>query len=88
VDRAADPGVEADVEVGEAGDASAWRRVAGRVRWAFVRQGAAIFVVGAIGLVGVAKGQWFGGDDTPVLLVPWALIIAGLWRAALGAISR
>ena len=88
VDRAADPGVEADVEVGEAGDASAWRRVAGRVRWAFVRQGAAIFVVGAIGLVGVAKGHWFGGDDTPVLLVPWALIIAGLWRAALGAISR
>ena len=88
VDRAADPGVEADVEVGAAGDASAWRRVAGRVRWAFVGQGAAIFVVGAIGLVGVAKGQWFGGDDTPVLLVPWALIIAGLWRAALGAISR
>jgi hypothetical protein len=88
VDRAADPGVEAEVEVGEAGDASAWRRVAGRVRWAFVRQGAAIFVVGAIGLVGVAKGQWFGGDDTPILLVPWALIIAGLWRAALGAISR
>jgi hypothetical protein len=88
VDRAADPAVEADVEVGEAGDASAWRRVAGRVRWAFVGQGAAIFAVGAIGLVGVAKGQWFGGDDTPVLLVPWALIIAGLWRAALGAISR
>ena len=88
VDRAADPDVEADVEVGEAGDASAWRRVAGRVRWGFVRQGAVVFVVGAIGLVGVAKGHWFGGDDTPVLLVPWALIIAGLWRAALGAISR
>ena len=88
VDRAADPAVEADVEVGEAGDASAWRRAAGGVRWAFVGQGAAIFVVGAIGLVGVAKGQWFGGDDTPVLLVPWALIIAGLWRAALGATSR
>jgi len=88
VDRAADPGVEADVEVGEAGDASAWRRIAGRVRWAFVGQGTAIFVVGVIGLVGVAKGQWFGGEDTPVLLVPWALIIAGLWRAALGAISR
>jgi len=88
VDRAADPGVEADVEVGESGDESAWRRVAGRVRWALVRQGAVIFVVGALGLIGVAKGGWFGGDDTPVLLVPWALIIAGLWRAALGAISR
>jgi hypothetical protein len=88
VDRAADPQVEADVEVGEAGDEGAWRRVAGRVRWALVGQGAAIFVVGALGLIGVAKGGWFGGDDTPVLLVPWALIIAGLWRAALGAISR
>jgi hypothetical protein len=88
VDRAADPDLEADVEVGESGDESAWRRVAGRVRWALVRQGAVIFVVGALGLIGVAKGGWFGGDDTPVLLVPWALIIAGLWRAALGAISR
>jgi len=88
VDRAADPAVEADVEVGEAGDDSAWRQVAGRVRWALVRQGAVIFAVGALGLVGVVKGGWFGGDDTPVLLVPWALIIAGLWRAALGAISR
>jgi hypothetical protein len=88
VDRAADPQVEADVEVGEAGDEGAWRRVAGRVRWALVGQGAAIFVVGGLGLIGVAKGGWFGGVDTPVLLVPWALIIAGLWRAALGAISR
>jgi len=88
VDHAADPGVEADVEIGESGDESAWRRVAGRVRWTLVRQGAAIFVVGVIGLIGVVKGQWFGGDDTPVLLVPWALIIAGLWRAALGSISR
>lgn len=88
VDRAADPGVEADVEIGEAGDAGAFRRAAGRVRWRLVRQGLAVAVVGAIGVVGVVKGGWLGGGDTPVLLLPWGLIIAGFWRAALGAISR
>jgi hypothetical protein len=88
VDRAADPAVEADVEVGEAGDASAFRRAAGRVRWTLVRQGAAIAIVGAIGVFGVVKAGWLGGADSPVLLLPWALIIGGLWRAALGAISR
>jgi membrane-associated phospholipid phosphatase len=88
VDQAADPAVEADVEVGEAGDAGAFRRAAGRVRWGLVRQGLVVAVIGAIGVVGVVKGGWLGGDDTPVLLVPWSLIIAGVWRAALGAISR
>lgn len=88
VDRAADPAVEADVEVGEAGDESAFRRAAGRVRWALVRQGAAVAVAGAIGVVGVVKGGWLGGADSPALLLPWALIIGGVWRAALGAISR
>ena len=88
VDRAADPAVEADIEAGAAGDASALRRVAGRVRWGMVRQGAAVAVVGVIGVVGVVKGGWLGGESTPVLLLPWALIIGGLWRAALGAISR
>jgi PAP2 superfamily protein len=88
VDRAADPAVEADVEVGEAGDLSAFARAAGRVRWSLVRQGAAVAVIGAIGLVGIVKGDWLGGGDSIILLVPWALIIGGLWRAALGAISR
>jgi hypothetical protein len=88
VDRAADPGVEADVEVGEAGDESAFGRAAGRVRWSLVRQGAAVAVVGAIGVIGVVKGGWLGGADSPALLLPWALIIGGVWRAALGAISR
>jgi hypothetical protein len=88
VDRAADPAVQADVGVGESGDEGAWRRVAGRVRWALVREGGIIFVAGVIGLVGVAKGGWLGGVESPLLLLPWALIIAGLWRAALGAISR
>ncbi|MEW5991878.1 MAG: phosphatase PAP2 family protein [Chloroflexota bacterium] len=88
VERAADAEVEAEVEVGEAGDERAWRRVAGRVRWALVGQGLAVAVVGAIGVVGVVKADWLGGGDAPGLLLPWALIIAGAWRAALGAISR
>jgi hypothetical protein len=88
VDRAADPGVEADVEIGEAGDATAFGRAEGRVRWAMVRQGLAVAVVGIVGLIGVAKGDWLGGPGSPVLLLPWGVIIAGVWRAALGAISR
>ena len=88
VDRAADPAVEADVEVGEAGDRSAFARAAGRVRWPLVRQGAAIAVIGAIGVIGIVKAHWFGGESSIALLVPWGILLAGLWRAALGAISR
>ena len=88
VDRAADPGVEADVEVAEAGDRNAFGRAAGRVRWPLVRQGLVVAVIGAIGVVGVVKGGWLGGPNSIALLAPWGLILAGVWRAALGAISR
>jgi hypothetical protein len=88
VDQAADPAVEADVEIGEAGDAGAFRRLAGRVNWSYVRQGLAVALVGVVGIVAVVKGGWLGGDSSPVLLVPWSLVIGGLWRAALGAITR
>ncbi len=88
VDRAVDPAVEAEVESGEAGDRGAFARAAGRVRWPIVRQGVAVAIVGIIGVVGMVKGQWFGGESSLALLVPWALILGGLWRAALGAISR
>ncbi len=88
VDRAADPAIDADVAAGESGDRGALRRVAGRVRWAIVRQGLIIAAVGAIAVVGVVKGSCFGGSSSPILLVPWAVTIGGLWRAALGAISR
>jgi hypothetical protein len=88
VDQAADPALEAAVEVAEAGDGSAFRRLAGRVRWPMVAQGLAVAAIGVIGIVLVVKAGWFGGESTPVLLVPWGLLIGGLWRAALGAISR
>lgn len=88
VDRAANPAVEADAEVGESGDRGAFRRAGGRVRWAVVRQGLVIAGIGLIGLIGVVKGGWLGGSSSPVLLVPWAVTIGGAWRAALGTISR
>ena len=88
VDQAANPTVDAEVRAGEAGDQGAFRRAAGRVRWAVVRQGALIAVVGAVGVIGAIKADWFGGASSPVLLIPWAITIAGLWRAALGATSR
>ena len=53
-----------------------------------VRQGALIAVVGAVGVIGAIKADWFGGASSPVLLIPWAITIAGIWRAALGATSR
>ncbi len=83
--RVADPTV---ARAADAGDRSAWRRMAGRVRWAFVVQGLAIAAIGALGVIGVVKAGWFGGADSPILLVPWAVTIGGLWRAALGATSR
>jgi PAP2 superfamily len=88
VDRAADPAVEAHVEAGEAGDSGAFRRAMGRVRWGLVRQGAVIAAIGAVFVVGIVKGGWLGGEESPVLLLPWVLVIGGVWRAALGAISR
>ncbi len=88
VDRAADPAVEAEVESGQAGDRAAFARASGHVRWRVAGQGLAVAVIGVIGVVGIVKAEWFGGPTSPVLLVPWALILGGLWRAALGAISR
>jgi hypothetical protein len=58
------------------------------VNWSYVRQGLAVALVGVVGIVAVVKGGWLGGDSSPVLLVPWSLVIGGLWRAALGAITR
>lgn len=88
VDQAANPAVEAAVGAVEAGGRGAFSRVAGRVRWRIVRQGLVIAAIGTIGVIAVVKGGWLGGSASPFLLLPWGLIIGGLWRAALGAISR
>ena len=88
VDQAANPAVDAEVRDGEAGDEGAFRRAAGRVRWAVVRQGVLIAAIGAVGVIGAVNADWFGGVSSPILLIPWAITIVGIWRAALGATSR
>ncbi len=88
VDRVTNPARGAVPDVGEYGDRRAVAQAIGRVRWDFVRQGFVIAAFGVAGVVGVVKGEWFGGADSPVLLLPWGLIIGGVWRASLGAISR
>ncbi len=90
VDRAADPGIESEVEAAEESGSvagSAWR-LSGRVAWRALAAGLAVAGVGAIGLMLVAFEGWLGGPKSPGLLVPWALIIGGLWRAALAVLSR
>ena len=74
--------------LGEAGDRGAFRRAAGRVRWTIVRQGALIAAVGIIGIVGVVKVGWLGGADSVGSCSSRGPSSRGIWRAALGAISR
>jgi membrane-associated phospholipid phosphatase len=83
VDRAANPVLEAALQGG--GRAAA---AVGGIRWAVVRQGLAVAAVGAVVVIGIAKGGWFGGQSQPVFLVPWALVLGGISRAALGLIGR
>jgi hypothetical protein len=48
-------------------------------------QGLMLFAVGAAGVVFVV-GQ--GSGNAPVALVPWAVLLAGAWRAAAGIVVR
>ncbi|HEY8870080.1 MAG TPA: phosphatase PAP2 family protein [Candidatus Limnocylindrales bacterium] len=103
VDAAADPELEAAAEAAPglgAGDAGPRRwspRIARGIRWQIVRQGLVLAAVGALGVVFLAKGAVLfgavpgpvlGGNDTPLFLVPWFVLLGGLWRSALGLLSR
>jgi membrane-associated phospholipid phosphatase len=89
VDRAADPQIETAVATADAtGDESAIRRLQGRIRWPQVRQGLALMAVGAVGIVAMAWFEAFGGDDQPQFLLPWAIELAGVLRAATALLSR
>ena len=85
VDRVADPEIEREVG---GGGAVGTGRLAGRVRWVVVGQGIVIALAGALGVVLVVKAGWLGGETSLLLLAPWILIIGGLWRSAVGVISR
>lgn len=97
VDRAADPDIEAVVEEGEAGDTTALRRLGRTVHWPVVVQGLVVAALGAVGVIFLVKGAvlfgqpagpLLGGNTTPLFLVPWFAFFGGLWRAAVGLLSR
>ncbi len=88
VDRAVDPELEASVEAADAGDIGALGRLGRHVRWSVVGQGAVLAAIGAAGVAVLARTGAAGGAGTPLYLVPWALLLGGAWRAAVGLLSR
>jgi hypothetical protein len=85
--RFADEEIEAGVEAEDAGDAGALRRIGRRVRWALVIQGGGRVgsARSAYGMnkLGLARRDW-----DRLYLLPWLAILGGLWRGAVGMVSR
>ena len=96
VDRAAgSEGTEAGDRDGAVGtreapapDAGRLGRPADGVRWPMVGQGALVAILGGVGIAWLIRTGAFGGNTTPLFLVPWALLLGGLWRLATGLVSR
>ncbi len=88
VDRAADEELEAVVEAEQAGEQGALGRLGRHVRWSLVGQGLAVFALGASGAAVLAGTGFAGGAASPLYLLPWLAILGGLWRAAVGLLSR
>jgi hypothetical protein len=86
--RVADEEIEAGVEAEDAGDAGALRRIGRRVRWALVIQGAVVAVLGLTVAYGMDAHGWFGGSQSGFYMVPWLAMLGGLWRGAVGLVSR
>lgn len=88
VDRAADPELEAGVVAADSGNRSALGALGRRIRWDVVGQGIGLVAAGVVGIVALTKGSLLGGTATPLYLVPWALVLGGFWRGAVGLLSR
>jgi hypothetical protein len=88
MEKVADEEIEAGVEAEDQGDVGALRRLGRRVRWALVGQGLVVAGVGAVVAFAMAKGGLLGGSTTILYMVPWLAILGGLWRAAVGLVSR
>jgi hypothetical protein len=86
--QVADEEIEAGVEAEDAGDVGALRRIGRRVRWALVIQGAVVAVLGLAVAVGIDTQGWLGGSQSGLYLVACLAILGGLWRAAVGLVSR
>jgi hypothetical protein len=88
MDRVADEEIEAGVEAEDEGQVGSLRRLGRRVRWALLVQGLVVAGVGAAVAAGMIAFDWFGGTATALYLLPWLAILGGLWRAAVGLVSR
>lgn len=88
MERAADEEIEASVEAEDAGEVGAMRRIGRRVRWALVAQGAAAAALGLLFAYGMNTLGWLGGSQNALYLLAWVAILGGLWRGAVGLVSR
>jgi hypothetical protein len=88
MERIADEEIEAGVEAEDAGDAGALRRIGRRVRWALVLQGAVVALAGVALAAGMNTQGWLGGSQSGFYLIAWLAILGGLWRSAVGLVSR
>jgi hypothetical protein len=90
VDRAEDRRFDAVAErtPGAAGPLGRLGGLRGAVRWSLLGQGVALALVGLVGIVAVAGLGLLGGTGSPFYLVPWAVVLLGLWRGALGLLPR
>jgi hypothetical protein len=88
MEKVADEEIEAGVEAEDKGDVGALRRLGRRVRWAVVAQGLVVAAVGAGLALLMARAGFLGGSHTILYMVPWLAILGGLWRAAVGLVSR
>jgi membrane-associated phospholipid phosphatase len=88
MEKVADEELEAGVEAEDEGDVGALRRLGLRVRWSLVAQGAAIFAAGLAVAFGMNRFGWAGGTQSGLYLVAWLAMLGGLWRGAVGLVSR
>jgi PAP2 superfamily len=88
IGQVADEEIEAVVEAEDEGEAGALRQLRRRVRWALVGQGLVAALLGAVLAYGMNKLGWIGGSSGALYLIPWIAILGGLWRSAVGLVSR
>ncbi|HEY5487411.1 MAG TPA: phosphatase PAP2 family protein [Candidatus Limnocylindrales bacterium] len=88
METVADEELEAGVEAEDQGDVGALRRLGLRVRWTLVAQGLALFAVGLAAAFGMSKFGWAGGTQSGFYFLAWLAMLGGLWRGAVGLVSR
>jgi hypothetical protein len=88
MEKIADEELEAGVEAEDQGDVGALRRLGLRVRWTLVAQGMVVFAAGLAAAYGMSTFGWVGGTQGGLYFVAWLAMLGGLWRGAVGLVSR